>query len=242
MNKVQRKTFYLILFLMTILFSACGSSSDGSDSSNNDNPSDQIVTSQVSDMAQLIEVNVKTLEGNETKGQHITTTSIGDVTIDVLGMVLCLPSDLYIHPTIPTDTLNIYGCENNLSVVYNGVHDDVNITFDFIIPSLYFDAQTDSDITGADQAYMTATASGKIIFALITNIDGSYSLDPSIQPIIDLTITDLELGSKDSTIESLATLIVPLILTDIEVEMANAIQDYVNHLLQDSLADTSFFF
>ena len=241
MLNIRRKVFYLVLILMTILFVACGGESD-SDGAVNDDSIDQIATYQVDDIAQIIEVGVKTLEGNETKGQYITTTSVGDVTIDVLGAVLCLLNDLYIQPTTPIGNLTIYGCENNLSVAYNGVHDDVNITFDFIIPALYFDAETNSSITGVDDGYMTASASGTIIFALVTNNDGSYSLNHSIQPIVDLTIPDIEIGSPDANVLTAASLIKPFVLTNLEVEMTNTIQDYVNHLLQDSLADASFFF
>lgn len=229
----------LLSLFFTLILTACGSSDSSSAVEQN---IDVNTTYTINNVAQFLETGLEGMDGNESTGSLSGDVNGMAYSVDYLGSALCLPADPYAEPQPYPDPLNVYGCQNDLTVAYNDNHAGLEVTFDATVPVLFADIETWSELTGTDQGYVTGDATITMTFALIANDDGSYSLDPAITPVIELSLFNLSLHSEDALVEALASDIMNAVSTVADDQLTAALETYTAQIVQNGLADISFFF
>lgn len=154
--------------------------------------------------------------------------------LTVEGYALCLPADPFAPPRIPA-TLpdNIYGCQNTLSLAYPGIFSSTQLRLSGTILELFVDFSGSlSPITSSLEGYLTDTGvTVDVMYALIANGDGTYTLDPAITPVVAVTFNNLTIETNNSGADLIGNLIIgwiaPQIETAVENEIAQVLQQHV---------------
>lgn len=178
------------------------------------------------DIAKMLESDVNSIDGNITSSH---TSSDGTLTINILGEAMCMPTDPYMTPLTPP---NIYGCENNASIAYNGVNlGDNTITFN-VSTLIYVDYVTIS-VLGTDDGYAEGYVSGEVTYELIDNGDGTYTIDKTFAPTINLTVSDTAMYSINPIVQANLTLLLPTI----EIQIDDLLMTTIFSLSQQFITD-----
>jgi hypothetical protein len=145
----------------------------------------------------------------------------------------CMPSDPLAAPVIPAVAPNnILGCRNALGLEYSGssTGDEIQVTMTIADLVVHFSGKVSGiSFRGyVSDSDLVITITQKII----ANRNGTYSLDGSVPPLVELELNNPVLDTNNAVLDGIGEAILDLLESQVEAEageiIASVVQDYAS--------------